>query len=117
MALQTIVMTTDGDGGVSDGAKVTFQYNDATQKITQLIVTVAGLRADGNPKNLHIDASDPSTGFDFHKDYPANPDGSSRTYTDAVPAGAASMYTLTTWKGAVTIDPASSTFTWQAFFS
>jgi hypothetical protein len=45
MALQTIVMTTDGDGGVTDGAKVTFQYNDATQKITQLIVTVAGLNA------------------------------------------------------------------------
>jgi hypothetical protein len=117
MALQTIVMTSFGDGGVSDGAKVTFQYDDATLKITQLVIAVAGKRADGTPKSVHIDASDPSTGFTFHKDYPANPDGSSHTYTENIPAGAAGMYTLTTWKGAVTVDASSATFTWQAFFS
>jgi hypothetical protein len=114
-ALKTQVMNTFGDGGVSNGATITFEYDDVSLFITKFLITVAGQRADGTPKNIHIHAVGTSPVFTFDKDYLANPDGTAKSYTEILPSNTAPMYTLVPFKGQVTIQP--NGFEYTIFFN
>jgi hypothetical protein len=64
---------------------------------------------------VHVHADGTSPVFTFDKDYPANPDGSAKTYIENLPPSTAPMYTLVPWKGGVTVQP--NGFTYTIFFN
>jgi hypothetical protein len=99
---------------VTNGACLIFQWDDVTNKITTVFITVAGPKNAQNVQpSLIFNASDSATGFTANQQFFPNADGTAKANTIAVPANQANFFTLQTLaNGKVIIVPNSSTFSY-----